>query len=545
MVKKRKEQQRIGEKAVKIFGSFLEMDKELDFSFFEIPGQYDYGIDGVIQIFKLEIHTGEYYYAQIKGSKKVRVTKDNTVSFSLDIEEGDFLLNQFKGSVVFILVDLSNKKIYWHDIQTNKKTIDALQEGLRQKQKTFTLHLNPLNTLPETHREMYEYLKNTNFKIAEKEVLRKLKEDTLSKSLNALEEYNKEALNIEGYSWKYGIENLNNAVMTIKDGDNVPITYYAKDTIKEENVIKIKFAVKFSNPQDFEKINKALSGKEDFLIISEESIDSLIIGTDKKKIHDSGIDGKVKISISPVKYFQKIIIFFESIGEEIEFDTQSWTSNDGSLILESADFSNNPIRVFTKIIGVKFEIFKINLDINYIKNWRELYNNLSFISRAKGNIALYLLQVNKRIKITYGNIKEEGKNLNKILELLNKLLIIEEKMKITFNFLPDTDLTKEDWFNINVVYQLLEKGECIVELNVKFGTKLGIKENGFLSTEIEKPHFKILDKDIIFDDKKLYIGGKIEKINQVSKQSDGVMNYTLLLTNALMSFNKKEMLENK
>ena len=544
MVKKRKEQQRIGEKAVKIFGSFLEMNKELDFSFFEVPGQYDFGIDGVIQIFKLEIHTGEYYYVQIKGSKKVRVTKDNTVSFPLDIEEGDFLLNQFKGSAVFILVDLSNKKIYWHDIQTNKKTIDALQEGLRQKHKTFTLHLNPLNTLPETHREMYEYLKNTNSKIAGKEVLRKLKEDTLSKSLNALEEYNKEGLNIEGYSWKYGTENLNNAVMTIKDGDNVPITYYAKGAIKEEDVINIKFNAKFSNTQDYEKINKALRGEEDFLIIPEESIDSLIISTDKKKIHDSGTDGKVKISISPVKYFQKIIIFFENIGEEVEFDTQSWTAKDGSLILESVDLSNNPIRIFTKIIGLKFEIFKINLDINYIKNWRELYNNLSFISRAKGNITLYLLQGNKRRKITSGNIKEEGKNFNKILELLNKLLVIEEKMKISFNFSPDTDPIN-DQFNINVVYQLLEKGECNVSLNAKFGTKLEIKENGFLSTEIEKPHFKILDKDIIFEDKILYIGGKIEKINEVSKQSDGVMNYTLLLPNTLMSFNKKEMLENK
>jgi len=544
MAKKRKEQQRIGEKAVKIFGSYLEMNKELDFSFFEVPGQYDFGIDGVIQIFKLEIHTGEYYYVQIKGSKKVRVMKDNTVSFSLDIEEGDFLLNQFKGSVVFILVDLSNEKIYWHDIQTNKKTIDALQEGLRQKRKTFTLHLNPLNTLPETHREMYEYLKNTNSKIARKEVLRKLKEDTLSKSLDALEEYNKKALNIEGYSWKYGTENLNNAVMTIKDGDNVPITYYAKGAIKEEDVINIKFNAKFSNPQDCEKFNKVLKGEEDLLIIPEESIDSLIIGTDKKKIHDSGKDGKVKMSISPVKHFQKIIIYFENIEEEVEFDTQSWTSKDGSLILESADFSNNPIRVFTKIIGLKFEIFKMNLDKNYIKNWRDLYNNLSFISRAKGNIILYLLQGSRRLKISSGNIKDEAKNLDKILGLLNKLLIIEEKMKITFNFSPDTD-PMDDRFNIIIVYQLLEKGECNVDLSLKFGTKSEIKENGFLSTEIEKPRFKILNKDIIFEDKKLYIGGKVEKINEVSKQSDGVMNYTLLLSNALMSFNKKDMLENK
>lgn len=540
MVKKRKEQQRIGEKAVKIFGSFLQMNEELDFSSFEVPGQNDFGIDVVIQIFKIEIHTGGFYYAQVKGCKKARVKKDKTISSSsLKTKDVDFLLNQFEGSVVFILVDLSNKKIYWHDIQTNKKTIDALQEGLRQKHKTFTLHLNPLNTLPDTHIEMYEYLKNANSKIARREVLRKLKEDTLSKSLNALEEYNKEGLNIEGYSWKYGTENLNNAVMTIKDEDNIPITYYAKGAIKEEDVIK--FNARFLNSQDREKFNKILMGKEDLLTISEESIDSLIIGTNKKKILDSSEDRITKVIISRVKHFQKIIIYFENLKEEIEFDTQSWTSKDGSSVLESSDFSNNPIRIFTKIIGLKFEIFKIDLDIRYIKNWRNLYNNLSFISRAKGNITLYLLQGNKRVKITYGNIKDEAKNLDKILGLLNKLLTIEEKMKITFNFSPDSDPIN-DQFYINIVYQLLEKGECYVNLNTRFVTKLEINENGFLSTEIEEPHFKILDKDIIFEDKILYIGGKIRKINKIFKQSDGIINYTLLLPNALMSFNKKEML---
>jgi hypothetical protein len=34
MVKKRTEQQRIGERAVKIFSSFLEMNEKFDFSFF-------------------------------------------------------------------------------------------------------------------------------------------------------------------------------------------------------------------------------------------------------------------------------------------------------------------------------------------------------------------------------------------------------------------------------------------------------------------------------------------------------------------------------
>lgn len=92
---------------------------------------------------------------------------------------------------------------------------------------------------------------------------------------------------------------------------------------------------------------------------------------------------------------------------------------------------------------------------------------------------------------------------------------------------------------------LLEKEECIVRLNVKFSTKSEIKENGILSAEIEKPHFKVLDKNITFDNKILYISGKIDKINEVSKDSDGVLNYKLLITNAIMSFTKKLKLENE
>lgn len=326
--KKRSIQQDIAEEAVIIFRKSLINNKNIYFSFSEIPQQYDFGLDSCLQVFKLHVHTGEYYQAQVKGSRKLKLLESGLISFSLKLKSAKFLIEEIKEPTVFIVVDNINEIVYWHDIQTNQDTINLYKEAKKINQKTFTLYVDPSKKIPDTILEMYEYLKNTNSKIAGKEVLRKLKEDTLSKSLNALEEYNKEALNIEGYSWKYGTENLNNAVMTIKDGDNVPITYYAKGAIKEEDGINIKFDAKFSNPQDCEKFNKVLRGEEDFLIISEKSIDSLIIGTNKKKIHDSGKDGKIKVIISPVKYFQKIIIYFENIEEEVEFDTQSWIAKD-------------------------------------------------------------------------------------------------------------------------------------------------------------------------------------------------------------------------
>jgi hypothetical protein len=543
--KKRSIQQEIAEEAIVIFRRSLKNNKNFGFSFYETPQQHDYGIDGYLQIFKSDIHsgdkvhTGEYYQVQVKGSRNLKFLKSGLISFSLDLKSAEFLIEEIKEPAVLIVVDNLNEIVYWHDIQTNRDTINSYKEAKKIKKKKFTIYINPSKIMPETISEIYEYLKNTNYKIARREVLKELKESTLSRSLNDLEEY-KEVLNIEGYSWKYGIGNLNNAVMTIKNGDNVPITYYTDGPIKEEDVIKIRFNTKFSKAQDREKFDKVLKGKEDFTEISENSIDSLIIATNKKKIHDSSIDGKVKVNISPTKFYQKIVVYFENIGMEIKFDTQSWTSKDGSLILESSDFSNNPIRIYTKIIGTKFEIFKIHLDINYIKNYRDLYKNLNFISRAKGNVILYLLQENKRLKITYGNIKDEGKKPDKILMLLNKLIIIEEKMKVTFKISQNSDPIK-DQNNINIVYQLLEKGECNVGFeNIVIKTKLKIQKGSSIKIKAEKISFKILDKDIIFDEKELYIMGKIENIEEVSKQSGNIINYKISLPNALISFKEKK-----
>ena len=546
--KRRSLQQIIAEEAVTLFRKSLKNDKNLYFIFSETAQQYDSGIDGSMQVFNLKSHTGEYYQVQIKGCRKVKLLKSGLISFSLDFKSAEFLIEEIKEPTILIVADNTNEKVYWHDIQTNLKTIDLYRKAKKINKKTFTLYIDPLKTIPNSVLEMYEYLKNANFNIARKEVLRKLKASTLAKSLNDLEEYNREALNIDGYYWKYGIDDLNNAVMTIIDQGRNPITYYPKGKLKEENIIKIKFNAKFTDSKDYEKLNKVLTGQEDFLQIPKEHIDDFIVSTESKKILDSTTDGKVEVRISPVLRYSKIILYFTNIEEEIVFDIQSWLSKDGSLIVESANFSNEPIRVLIKIIGLKIVDFKIYINKKYIKNFKDLYKNLSFISRIKGNITGYLVQGSKRIKIGTWKIKrtkEKEKNFDKILKLLNKLLIIEEKKNVTFDFSPTLDLTGEDIFNIVILHNLLEKGECIIRLNVKFGTKLEIKENGFLSTEIENPHFKVLDKDITFNDKKLYISGKIDKINEVSKDSNGVLNYKLLITNAIMSFTKKLKLENE
>jgi len=541
--KRRSLQQDIAEEAVTLFRKSLKNNKNLYFTFSETPQQYDFGLDGYIQVFKLRSHTGEYYHVQIKGCIKLKFLKSGLISFNLKFRNAEFLIEELKVPAILIVVNNTNETVYWHDIQTNPKTIDLYREAKKMNPKTFTLYIDPLKTIPNSVLEMYEYLKNANFNIARKEVLRKLKASTLAKSLNDLEEYNMQALNIDGYYWKYGIDDLNNAVMTIIDQGRNPITYYPKGKLKEENIIKIKFNAKFTDSKDYEKLNKVLTGQEDFLQIPKEHIDDFIVSTESKKILDSATDGKVEVRISPVLRYSKIILYFTNIEEEIVFDIQSWLSKDGSLIVESANFSNEPIRVLIKIIGLKIVDFKIYINKKYIKNCKDLYKNLSFISRIKGNITGYLVQGSKRIKIGTWKIKEKEKNFDKILKLLNKLLIIEEKKNVTFDFSPTLDLTRDDIFIIDILHSLLEKGECIIKLNVKFGTKLKIKENGFLSAEIEKPHFKVLDKDITFNDK-LYISGKIDKINEVSKDSDGVLNYKLLITNAIMSFTKKLKLEN-
>ena len=540
MVKKRKEQQRIGEKAVKIFGSFLEMNKELDFSFFEVPGQYDSGIDGVIQIFKLEIHTGEYYYAQIKGSKKARVTKNNTVSFSLDIEEGDFLLNEFKGSAVFILVDLSNKKIYWHDIQTNKKTIDALQEALRQKQKTFTLHFNPLNTLPETHREMYEYLKQASTDISKREVQNNLKKQSISKSFKDLKKYEDEALNIKGYKKVINKFDINNAVMSIKYSDGELITYFPEDNIKEEDLIRFKLGLDFDNKEEATKFNRVLKGIEDSMQISSKNIRNFEVGTKDKKIYDSKTDEEVDLIISQAKKYNKLIVYIPNLESEITLDTQVWESNDGTVIVETYDGSEDIIGISIKIKGEKIVFFKLYLRREYVKDLLSFYKNFNFIVKSKKNLILFLVRNGIRTKIGDWQIKRDKikeKTLNDILNLTEKLLLIQEVKKINFNFIPLKDFTKNDISNIDIVYDLLKFGESSINLNITLNTKEILKIiDGVLILETSEPYFIILDETVTFSDIKLYAIGKPEKIEEISKDSFGNIKYLITIPQATLSF---------
>ena len=83
MSKIRPEQHRIAKEAQKIFESILPAEYGTDVIFTPLPQQDDYGIDGSMQIFKMEKHTGEVFQIQLKGEKKVNKLFNGLISYQI------------------------------------------------------------------------------------------------------------------------------------------------------------------------------------------------------------------------------------------------------------------------------------------------------------------------------------------------------------------------------------------------------------------------------------------------------------------------------
>jgi hypothetical protein len=71
---KRIKQQRHGEEGVKLFDLSLPSDEFIDHLFTAFPQQNDFGLDGIVQVFANEEHTGQLYTVQIKAVHKLHIS---------------------------------------------------------------------------------------------------------------------------------------------------------------------------------------------------------------------------------------------------------------------------------------------------------------------------------------------------------------------------------------------------------------------------------------------------------------------------------------
>jgi len=541
MSKKRPEQHRISKKAQKIFESILPEEDSNDVLFSSLPQQDDYGIDGSMQIFKMQKHTGELYHIQLKGKKDVKKLLNRLISYQLDIEEAEFLIETLKISIVLILVDIINKIVYWHDIQTNLITLDAYKEAKLRKNRSFTIYFDPLKTLPDSFPEFYKYFELVEVKFGKKAVMSQLTKSTISKSLKELYELKSKGLDIDGYTWKPGLENLNNAALTIRDENGECITYYPKKDISEKDSIKFKFDFQFPKDKNgfdkFNELNDVITGKKDSVEIESKYVNHSLLATDNKIIHDSELDGKTNLVITPAKKYHKIFLVIPDSQVELFLDSEWWISKNNLVIIESLNTLTKPL--WLRIEADPFNqsgSLKYGIKREYIKDYVTLYKYFDIFFKLKNLIEIYILEGDSKIKIGSWIIKSKTLNekVNKrILDILEKIIFIQNKTGITFDYNKDKEITKKTCIYIEIVYDLLKTGKATASLDYKFSLNKEVRIGMKLRAELES--IILFGEKITFGEKGLLIVGEIEKIIDIQKDKNSNLNYKVKIPNAIIT----------
>jgi len=136
--KKRNKQHRIGDEALDLFRSILPKTKAFDIVFTE--ESRDYGIDGHLQIFINDEHTGNVPRVQIKGNETGEyIDKGKTLRFSLDLDSAFFLIEQAQDPTALIVVDNDKGSVLaCHTDQLGGKR--GTREAARRIQSKETFH---------------------------------------------------------------------------------------------------------------------------------------------------------------------------------------------------------------------------------------------------------------------------------------------------------------------------------------------------------------------------------------------------------------------
>ena len=89
-------------------------------------------------------HTGLYFWAQLKGTRRLKKLKDGSLSFKLETKHLDYY-TRVETPVFLILIDVKSGKVYWCFTQNYAKT--ELRNVNWKAQDSIQLRIKPSNTL--------------------------------------------------------------------------------------------------------------------------------------------------------------------------------------------------------------------------------------------------------------------------------------------------------------------------------------------------------------------------------------------------------------
>ncbi|NCU38510.1 DUF4365 domain-containing protein [Candidatus Saccharibacteria bacterium] len=547
--KKRPDQHRIDTAGIALFRDALPHTSAVDFVF--DTSESDYGIDGEIQVFKNNKHTGEFYKVQIKSKQKAkRIEKGKYISLSLDIGSAYFLTSQAKTPTALIVPDLDSGKVFWHPVQTDSALRTTVENSLGQK--SITVRINVDNEVRKDHYEgLHAYFKDAHTKLSQKAVLEDKMSTTLNTGLGFLSEIEQQTLKLDGFDPYTRPSSANptpGTMFSVSHGPNRTVDYVPSSDYRPELAPEIKISAKFDTKTSkgskrAEAFRRLVEKGEGSIELTDENLEVFKTISGSDIIGDAALAKGIKVTLSSAPAKRRHLIFISNGEQDIVNEVYSWVESDG-IHIESLDGQRIKLAVVidpTPGTNANFNI-KLNSEtfssptqelryVNFLRSLEEVDMGITDTDGFK--IKMFGGAFNKGSKV----IPDERYNFIKALSE------IEQASGVPIPYPVPSDLGKEDINNVYWVHRLLTRGSLKQSMSFSFVLKKNyrpdeLEEGGAFMLTQDPPEIYLFKKPYVLNGFKQAIKGIISGLSS-EKIDDTQTRYKARLQEAEVSIEKK------
>ena len=537
--KKRNNQHRINDDGIKLLNNVLPNSKSLSVAFNE-QVKHDYGIDGEFQIFVEEVHTGEFYKVQLKSTSELKYSTDGkTISLPIDLESLYFLMETSQRPTALIVADITDKRVFWHPIQTDTKLRASLDKRISEmqhaKNPTLTVKIKVANQLSaNTFGDLHGYFKNAELRLARKRTMETRTDDTLGEGYQHLKDAESEVFDLEGYDWKYRVPKdpvPMGVIFSVTLSKDRIVDYYPNKNFKQKDAPRVKVVAKFkkNSPEDekkYQAFEKAIKQGIGQVTLERQNLDSVELNTGSKYLDKLGEKNKYNITIGQSIKKQRKMLLLNNGREDVGLQADIWFDKD-HFNLESV--RGQPLQLTTSIPISKTRK-KVNVDLNFnidstsLKSYDEELVILSFMYHLR-ELTIYALDpLGVKQTLMVGKLNTQKSTIVSRYKFIKALTNIEKMAGIKVNFPLPKSISKKDINNVYWAYKLLKQGlvKQTTTVNMEFHKKppkdqlqLG---NAILVSQ-NPANLSLFGKEYVLKDHEHKIKGTVDSINKVGELS--------------------------
>ncbi len=546
--KTRNKQHRIGDKAVKLFCDSLPDTEEFEMVFTE--ESRDYGIDGHLQIFKNNEHTGEIPQVQIKGNDTGKYIKDRKIlSFSLDLNSAFFLIEQTQDPTALIVVDNDENSVFWYPIQTNSDARNSLDKRLlesKAKDPSITVHIDTKKQLltPNNYQGLYSYFQEAQLKLAKKALLRIKTDKTLSEGVKHLNEIERQIYELEGFDRVFRKGNIptSGAVFSIESSDGKNIDYLPNKSFKSDMAPSVNLRTKFSTKtkDGMEKYNafrKAVQEGKGSVELDSEYIDSYEMTVGTQILDNNKSSGKTSISIGPSK--TKQVVHLNNGVDELEHQVEIW-GDDGAFVIQS--LAGQPLHISLKLkMGEMSAKFNFGINPDLMKNASYHLRMLDFIRNRKELTISFTDPDGFKRKLFSGEINVPSLVTEDQYSFTKALAEIEQTSGVPITFQLPEKLTREDVSNVFWVHRIITQRKIVQKITLSFTLQNKptehVEKDKYMSMTQTPPEIYLFGKSYVMPGFTQTISGKITKLE--TPEGKDKPSYKIQMEKAEISIKKQ------